>query len=122
MSNHGDHYRSREERPSPVVVMVDLTPVTSAIQQLGERLEHRLTSIEQRVSAGMATIQDANDRLTELVKDVKRVLDKVSNAPLPAATQQEVDDLVARLDQLDAEIESVDPEQPSQGDGTVTQF
>lgn len=93
-----------------VVLEVDLTPLNDLIRSL----DRRLASIESKEHHIMATIDEVNAKLSELVKDVRRVLALVSAEPVSAATQQQVDDLAARLDGIDSEVEAVSPE-PTDG-------
>lgn len=96
------------EPPEPVLVnvMVDLQPLIGILATI----DRRMSRIEQKEIRIMATIGDVNTTLDELLKDVRRVLALVQNAPAAAATQAEVDALAARLEALDAEVEAVDPE------------
>lgn len=71
----------------------------------------------RRLETAMSTLADANTKLDELVKDVRRVLAKVSATPqIPADVQADIDALNARLDSLDTEVETADPEQPATPD------
>jgi len=82
-------------------------------------LVKRVARIEHKEDLLMSTIGDVNAKLDELVKDVRRVLALVSNEPVSAATQAEVDALADRLDAIDTEVEQVSPEPTSEGDSTV---
>lgn len=99
-----------------VAEFLELVGIGALIAQ-GAKIVRRLTSQAKTLKSVienqeliMSSIAETNAKLDELVKDVKRVLDLVSNAPLPAATQGEVDALAARLDSLDADVEGVSPE------------
>lgn len=80
------------------------------ITHLTRQLEALTRTINLNQENTMATVADLNTKLDELLKDVSRVLALVSNAPLPAATQAEVDALATRIDSLDADVEAVSPE------------
>lgn len=80
------------------------------IAYLTRQVQALTRTIEMNQENIMATVADLNTKLDELLKDVSRVLALVSNAPLPAATQAEVDALAARIDSLDAGVEAVSPE------------
>jgi hypothetical protein len=59
----------------------------------------------------MSSIAEVNQKIDELVKDVRRVLTIVTNDQnVGGATQAEVDALAERLDAFDAEVEAVSPE------------
>lgn len=59
----------------------------------------------------VATMSEVNAKLDELIKDTRRVIKLVKNAPQSAATQAEVDALANKLDALDAEAEDASPEE-----------
>jgi cell division protein FtsB len=84
-----------------------LTQLTQTIAAGVARLEHRITT-QGVIMAN--TVADLNSKLDALIADVRRVLQLVQNAPTSAATQAEVDALAQRLDELDAEVETVSPQ------------
>lgn len=90
--------------------LLGLARVEHKLDHLTAAVEHIHRNIHRFEEQQMSTIAEVNDKLTETLKDVRRVLDLVKNAPAAAATQAEVDALAERLDSMDAEVEETSPE------------
>lgn len=91
--------------------------VTSIVQTLA-RIERVLNNEGAFI---VATMSEVNAKLDELIKDTRRVIRLVKNAPSAAATQAEVDALADKLDALDVEAEDASPEEaaPAPVDGST---
>jgi ribosomal protein L12E/L44/L45/RPP1/RPP2 len=93
-------------------LVAQITDMTQAVARIERVLSNEGAFI-------VATMSEVNAKLDELIKDTRRVIKLVKNAPSAAATQAEVDALADKLDALDTEAEEASPEEAAPVDGST---
>jgi outer membrane murein-binding lipoprotein Lpp len=96
--------------------------VDEAIELLGlVALAHDIAAINRKVNRIMASLADLETRfdtlrtdVTRALGDLKNAVDRLNSGDLPPASQAVVDDIAAKLDDLDAAVNSADPAAPAE--------
>lgn len=96
--------------------------VDEAIELLGLfTISNELHALHGKANRIMANLQDLEAKfdalrtdVTRALADLKNAVDRLNSGDLPPASQAVVDDIAAKLDDLDAAVNSADPATPAE--------
>ena len=91
---------------APLVLGIDLSAVFARLDQL----EAHMSAIDDALAALTAQDDALAASVTDLIADVRALIDQLRNAPLTPEQQAAVDALSARLSGTAAEVASLDTE------------